>query len=127
MSSHVPARVLDLGVVTLGDQGFGPWGSSGSDGSAAGLNRERGGFVTGADVTLPEVGPAACYEIGLVGGFTSSRLDLPSRASPGTIETDWGALYGASGQLRDPGGWYLLQQRRSHQSGGRVSRLLFSS
>lgn len=74
-------------------------GISGGDGNADGLNRERGGFLTGADVTLPEAGPATCYEISLIGGFTSSRLDLPSRASQGTIETDWGALYVATGQL----------------------------
>ncbi|WP_298961256.1 autotransporter domain-containing protein [uncultured Methylobacterium sp.] len=88
----VPAGpVLDPRLFALWGQGFGSFGSTAASRDAGTLGRDTGGFVAGADATLD-----GRFRFGVAGGYTQTSLDLPSRASTGTIESGFGAVYGAA-------------------------------
>jgi len=76
-------------------QGFGSSGQIGGNGNAATLNRSLDGFIVGADAS-PDPG----YRIGVVGGYTDSRLTLDQRISSGSIESFFGGFYGGAALAR---------------------------
>ena len=86
-----PVTVLDPRVFSLWGQGFGSFGSTGTDRNAGALNRDTSGFVIGADATLD-----GAYRFGVAGGFTDTSLDIRSRSSTGEVTSGFGAVYGAA-------------------------------
>jgi outer membrane autotransporter protein len=86
----------DASRFTAWGSAFGSWGSTDSDGNAAGLDRSTGGFLVGGD-TL--VGNA--WRVGLFTGYSHSSFDVDELASSGDSDntylgiyagTQWGAL-----------------------------------
>ncbi|MGQ4273731.1 autotransporter domain-containing protein [Terrihabitans sp. B22-R8] len=71
-------------------QGFGSWGHSDGDGNAARLDRDTGGFVLGVDSGRDG------WDIGLAGGYLSTSFDVDDRLSSGSVDSVFGALYGAT-------------------------------
>lgn len=82
---------LDPTVVSVWGQGFGSFGSVRSDGNAASLRRDLGGFVAGIDATLD-----GQVRFGLAGGYTDSSLTAKARSSSASVRSGFGALYGAA-------------------------------
>ncbi len=68
-------------------QGFGSWGTSDSDGNAAGLDRSGGGLLVGAD------GSVGDWRIGLLAGYGHSRFEAKDRASSGRSDNYHLGLY----------------------------------
>lgn len=102
----VPAQIRDPGVVAVWGQGFGSFGSVGGNGNAKRLDQQGSGFVLGADVRLPGE-----WRLGVAGGYTFTALDVTGRASSGTVESGFGALYGG-------GSFDALQLRLGAAYGG---------
>jgi outer membrane autotransporter protein len=61
---------------------FGSWGEWDSDGNAASLIRDTGGFVLGGDVAVTDT-----WRLGLLAGYSSSNFDIDDRASSGSAES----------------------------------------
>lgn len=103
--------------------GFGSWGSTGSDGNAASLDRATGGLLTGVD------GIVADWRIGLLAGYSHSRFDSDGRASSGSGDsyhlglyggTEWGSLGFRSGLAYT---WHDIDIRRAVAIPGLAERL----
>lgn len=88
--NSVPAQVVDTRVFQLWGQGFGAFGSTASNGNAARLDRQVGGFVLGGDVRLQ-----GDWRIGVAGGYSFTTFDVTGRSSSGTVESAYGAVYGS--------------------------------
>ena len=71
-------------------QGFGSWGSTESDGNAAGFDRSIGGMLIGAD------GMAGDWRIGMVGGYSRASFDADDRNSSGDSDNYHLGLYGGT-------------------------------
>ena len=84
-----PVQTSDL---TFWAQGVGAWGKIDSDGNAADLSRNLGGFFTGLDRRFGD------WRVGIAGGYTNSSVSVSStRASSANIDTAHLAAYaGAS-------------------------------
>jgi len=101
-------------VWTSWGESFGSWGNFGGDGNAASLGRSIGGFVAGADATVADT-----WRLGIAGGYQSSGLDIPDRASSASITGHDLAAY--AGYERGPlalrfGGaytWYDIDTARN--------------
>lgn len=83
---------------------FGSWGEWDSDGNAASLSRDTGGFFLGGDMAVAEV-----WRLGLLAGYSSSSFDIDDRASSGSADSYHLGAYagteiGALG-LRFGGAW----------------------
>ena len=87
----VPTIVLDPRVFALWGQGFGSFGSTSGNGTAASLKRDLGGFIAGADATLD-----GAYRFGIAGGYTDSSFDVSGRNSHGYVKSGFGAIYGGA-------------------------------
>ncbi|MBS7696216.1 MAG: autotransporter domain-containing protein [Chelatococcus sp.] len=70
--------------------GFGSWGSTDSDGNAAGLDRNTGGLLIGADGLVGE------WRLGLLAGYSHSSFDADDRASSGSSNNYHLGLYGGT-------------------------------
>jgi outer membrane autotransporter protein len=77
-------------------QVFGSWGSTDSDGNAAKMERATGGFFTGADAQI-----FGTWRVGVLAGYSHSRIDVDDRNSSATSDdyhlgvyggTQWGRL-----------------------------------
>jgi fibronectin-binding autotransporter adhesin len=77
-------------------QGFGAWGSEGTNGNAAGASRRIGGFFAGADWPAFDG-----WRLGYLAGSSETTFKVSDRASSGTSEnadfgifagTQWGGL-----------------------------------
>jgi outer membrane autotransporter protein len=80
---------------------FGAWGSASSDGNAATLRRDIGGFFVGGDGLVAEA-----WRLGLLGGYSRSNFRIANRNSSGASDnyhfglyagTQWGDLAFRSG------------------------------
>ncbi|WP_265975612.1 autotransporter domain-containing protein [Brucella intermedia] len=71
-------------------QGFGSWGSTDSDGNAAGLDRSTGGLLVGTD------GLVGDWRIGLLAGYSHSTFEANDRASSGSSNNYHLGLYGGT-------------------------------
>ncbi|MBN9220729.1 MAG: autotransporter outer membrane beta-barrel domain-containing protein [Mesorhizobium sp.] len=71
-------------------QAFGAWGSTGSDGNAAALDRSTGGLLAGADTTVGN------WRVGLLGGYSHSSFDAGDRNSTGKSDNYHLGLYGGT-------------------------------
>ncbi|WP_232823663.1 autotransporter domain-containing protein [Dyella sp. C9] len=72
-------------------QFIGSWGHRGSDDNAGGLSQSVGGFVLGADMPVGETS-----HVGVLGGYTQTSLQLPSRASSGSSDDAHVGVYGGT-------------------------------
>jgi outer membrane autotransporter protein len=63
-------------------RGIGSWGHWDSDGNAARMDRSIGGIILGGDALVSDNA-----RLGLMGGYSRSRLDVDDRASSGTVDT----------------------------------------
>lgn len=101
MLDRLTGDVAPDGGGNIWGQAFGATGNIAGDGNAAGLNRALGGFLLGADTTLRD-----SYRLGVVGGYTQSRLDQPERGAHGNFDSSFAGVYGgaALGALRLRGG-----------------------
>jgi outer membrane autotransporter protein len=70
--------------------GFGSWGSTDSDGNAAGLDRSTGGLLIGADTLVGD------WRLGLLAGYSRSSFDVDDRASSGSSNNYHLGLYGGT-------------------------------
>jgi outer membrane autotransporter protein len=70
--------------------GFGSWGNTDSDGNAAKLDRNLGGFILGVD------GGWNGWNIGVAGGYSKSEFDVDDRLSSGEIDQVFGAIYAST-------------------------------
>jgi outer membrane autotransporter protein len=61
---------------------FGSWGKWDSDGNAAALTRDTGGFVFGGDAAVGET-----WRLGLMAGYSHSSFDVKNRSSSGTVDS----------------------------------------
>ncbi|MBB3933080.1 outer membrane autotransporter protein [Kaistia hirudinis] len=80
-------------------QGYGAWGDIDSDGNAASVSRDTGGFFAGVDGAV-----ADGVRLGVLGGYGRSTFEIDDRASSGDIDTYslggyGGARIGAIGLL----------------------------
>jgi len=87
------APPIDNPNLTFWAQGFGGWGHVNSDGNAAALDRNTGGFITGVDRRL-----ADGWRLGFAAGYSRSDLSVDARSSSSGIDSYHVALYGG-GQL----------------------------
>ncbi|MDG9793535.1 autotransporter domain-containing protein [Brucella anthropi] len=71
-------------------QGFGSWGSTGSDSNAAHLERSTGGVLVGAD------GLVGDWRVGLLAGYSHSRFDTEARMASGESDNYHLGLYGGT-------------------------------
>ena len=99
---------------TLWTQGYGGWGNSFSNGNAASISNNIGGFLLGMDVALtPNV------RAGVFGGFSQSQFDVTDRSSSGSMNNvDIGLYAGAQfGALAVRGGaayaWHDVSTSRT--------------
>jgi len=67
--------------------GFGSWGSTASDGNAASLDRSTGGLLLGAD------GLAGDWRLGLLAGYSQSRVQARARLSSASTDSYHLGLY----------------------------------
>ncbi|OQM76135.1 autotransporter domain-containing protein [Manganibacter manganicus] len=92
---------------------FGSWGSTDSDGNAAGLDRSIGGFFTGIDGMVAEN-----VRLGIMTGYSHSSFDVDGRASSGSSDNYHLGLYGGTAwnALRLSGGlaysWHDISTSR---------------
>ena len=92
----VAVQMYQPRVIDLWGQGFGDWGRTSSNGNAATLSRQTGGFVLGGDVSATNF-IGGDWRFGLAGGYTSDSLTVSAHGSSGTFESVFGGLYaGAS-------------------------------
>jgi outer membrane autotransporter protein len=75
---------------TLWGQAFGAFGETRSNGNAARLSRQIGGFVLGAEIGA---GVLADWRVGLAGGYSFTSFDVTARQSTGSVESGFGAIY----------------------------------
>ncbi|MBI2741625.1 MAG: autotransporter domain-containing protein [Rhodospirillales bacterium] len=103
-----------LNDVTFWTRAFGSWGQWNSDGNAATLWRNTGGFFVGGDMPVMEAG-----RIGLLFGYSRSGVQVSDRNSFGTSDNYHLGLYGGSqwGDLAFRAGfaytWHTLSTTRS--------------
>ncbi|GGB86351.1 hypothetical protein GCM10011352_10320 [Marinobacterium zhoushanense] len=71
--------------------GFGSWGHWDSDGNAAKLERDIGGFFIGSDVLV-----ADNTRLGLMGGYSHADIQVDNLASSGAVDTYTLGVYGGS-------------------------------
>ena len=90
-----PATRAGIAVAKIGGeasavwaQGFGAWGSTDSDGNAAGMDRDTGGFFIGADTLVQDT-----WRIGALGGYSRTTFDLDGAGGSGDVGTIQAALY----------------------------------
>lgn len=69
---------------------FGAWGSTSSDGNAAGTDRSLGGAVAGLD------GDVSGWRLGMLAGFSQSSFDVHGRSSSGSADTIHAGAYGGT-------------------------------
>jgi outer membrane autotransporter protein len=79
-----PVQTADF---TYWAQGVGAWGKINSDGNAADVSRNLGGFFTGFDRRFGD------WRAGLAGGYTNSSVSVSARASSANIDTGYLAAY----------------------------------
>jgi outer membrane autotransporter protein len=79
-----PIQTADF---TYWAQGVGAWGKINSDGNAADVSRNLGGFFTGFDRRFGD------WRAGLAGGYTNSSISVNARASSANIDTGYLAAY----------------------------------
>jgi outer membrane autotransporter protein len=86
-----PVKAAPYGVQTADftywAQGVGAWGKINSDGNAAEVSRNLGGFFTGFDRRFGD------WRAGLAGGYTNSSVSVNARASSANIDTGYLAAY----------------------------------
>jgi subtilase-type serine protease len=70
---------------------FGSWGTFNSDGNAATISRDIGGFVTGIDQRAFDT-----WRVGLLGGYSHSTYAVGDRRSSGTSDDYHIGLYGGT-------------------------------
>ena len=75
---------------TLWGQAFGAFGHTNSNGNAAHLSRQIGGFVLGAETGA---GVLADWRAGVAGGYSFTSFDVTARQSTGNVESGFGAVY----------------------------------
>lgn len=63
-------------------EGYGAWGNIDSDGNAASVSRDIGGFFAGVDGTVGDG-----VRVGLLGGYGRSTFEIDDRASSGDIDS----------------------------------------
>jgi len=80
---------------TAWGQAFGNWGHTSSDGNAATLTRNTGGFVAGLDRTLGDPRNDA-WRFGLAGGYQRTAIEIGDRSSSGSIDSFHLAAYAAA-------------------------------
>lgn len=101
--------------VTFWTRAFGSWGRWNSDGNAAALWRDTGGFYLGADVPVME----DRARVGLLVGYSRSSFQVSDRNSSGTSDNFHLGLYGGTqwGDLAVRLGvahtWHALSTSRS--------------
>jgi outer membrane autotransporter protein len=114
---HAAASSDDQSAGTsLWGQGFGTFGSIGGNGNTGRLVQQDSGFTLGLDT---QVSPA--WRLGIAGGYSDASLHVNARASTGSIESGYGALYagGTYGALRlRLGGSYAWSVVDTHRSVG---------
>lgn len=71
-------------------QAFGSWGSTDSDGNAAGLDRDTGGLLIGADRRMGD------WRVGLLAGYSRSDFKARDRASSVKSDNYHLGLYGGT-------------------------------
>lgn len=105
-------------------QVFGSWGSIASDGNAAKLKRDIGGFLVGADTGL-----AGGWRVGALGGYSHASADTSARNSSSKTDsyhlgayggTQWGATALRLGASQS---WNNTDTRRSVAFPGYVGGL----
>ena len=105
-------------------QVFGSWGSLASDGNAAKLHRDIGGFLVGADTGL-----AGGWRVGALGGYSHASADTSARNSSSKTDsyhlgayggTQWGATALRLGASQS---WNNTDTRRSVAFPGYVGGL----
>lgn len=103
----------DADLLTVWGQGFGSWGDWSSDGNAASVSRNTGGFLTGADAFVSD------WRVGLMAGYSHTGVSADDRASSGSADsyhlglyggTEWGALAFRSGLAYS---WHAMDTRRN--------------
>ncbi|MBK3746203.1 autotransporter outer membrane beta-barrel domain-containing protein, partial [Paraburkholderia aspalathi] len=72
-------------------QGFGSWGHNDSNGNAARLDHDTGGFLAGADTQVFD-----SWRLGLLAGYSRSNFDVHDRGSSGTSDNVHLGLYGGT-------------------------------
>jgi len=70
--------------------GFGSWGSTDSDGNAAGVDRSTGGALVGTDTLIAD------WRVGVLAGYSHSSFDVADRASSGSSDNYHLGLYGGT-------------------------------
>ena len=71
-------------------QAFGSWGSTDSDGNAAGMDRDTGGLLIGADRQVGD------WRVGLLAGYSRSNFKARDRASSAKSNNYHLGLYGGT-------------------------------
>ncbi len=89
------AAAASAAPAMLWAQGFGAWSSIDGTDNAAGLASDTGGFIIGGDAVLAD------WRLGILGGYSSTSIDLDGQASASDADSwhaglyagrDWGAL-----------------------------------
>jgi uncharacterized protein with beta-barrel porin domain len=90
----VAVQMVQPRLFGLWGQGFGDWGTTGSDRNvgAAKLSRDTGGFIIGADAERQFLN--GTWRFGVAGGYTDDSLKVSARQSSGDYQSIFGALYG---------------------------------
>ena len=90
VNADLPAFVAARAPTVYGawGQAFGNWGRTAGDRNAATLDRDTGGFILGLDAS-----PDGRSRVGVAGGYLSTSLDVKGRASSGSVDSAFGALY----------------------------------
>lgn len=83
----VSASYTDL---SFWSQGFGSWGSTSSDGNAARLSRDSGGFLIGADTMVNQ------WRLGALAGYSHTSFKANSRNSSGKSDNFHLGVYGGT-------------------------------
>ncbi|MCJ2089588.1 autotransporter-associated beta strand repeat-containing protein [Methylobacterium sp. E-005] len=80
----------------LWGQGFGSFGNTASNGNAAHLTRQTGGFVLGGETGFGVLSDGLFDDlrVGVAAGYTFTSFDVTSRQSTGNVESGFGAVYG---------------------------------
>ncbi|HTN61180.1 MAG TPA: autotransporter domain-containing protein, partial [Devosia sp.] len=113
----------DAGGPALWSHAFGAWGTTDSDGNAAGFDRSTGGMLIGAD------SPVGDWRIGLLAGYSHSRFGATDRSSSGASNAYHLGLYGGTewGNLAFRGGlaytWHDLSTSRTVSVPGLTDRM----
>lgn len=100
--------------VTLWGHAFGSWGHWNSDGNAARMDRDTGGFLLGADGKVLDN-----VHLGALAGYSRTSLNIGDRTSSGTVDTYTLGAYagGAWDAFSLKGGvahsWHSLDVNRS--------------